>query len=72
MRYLIAGEDVVCFQLDTSTALFCAAHMQPWANQMTEEPFAKHPAKPIFLQQSGRIYPSVFEALKRKGFDLLT
>ena len=68
MRYLIAGEDVAVSNL-THQREFFAKHMQPWANQMTEE-ICKHPKAKFFAQLAE--FTQAFLNIETQGFDLLT
>ena len=68
MRYLIAGEDVAVSNL-THQREFFAKHMQPWANEMTEE-ICKHPKAKFFAQLAE--FTQAFLNIETQGFDLLT
>ncbi len=68
MRYLIAGDDVSVSNL-THQASFFAAHIQPWAQEMTEV-IAKHPKAQFFAALAE--FTQAFLGIETQGFDLLT
>jgi len=68
MRYLIAGDDVSVSNL-THQGAFFAAHIQPWAHEMTEA-IAKHPAAKFFATLAE--FTQAFLGIETQGFDLLT
>jgi TorA maturation chaperone TorD len=68
MRYLIAGDDVSVSNL-THQGTFFAAHIQPWAHEMTEA-IAKHPAAKFFAALAE--FTQAFLGIETQGFDLLT
>jgi TorA maturation chaperone TorD len=68
MRYLIAGDDVSVSDLTHQASVF-AAHIQPWAQEMTEV-IAKHP-KAQFIAALAE-FTQAFLGIETQGFDLLT
>ncbi len=68
MRYLIAGDDVAVSNL-THQGTFFAAHIQPWAQEMTEV-IAKHPKAKFFAVLAE--FTQAFLGIEAQGFDLLT
>jgi len=68
MRYLIAGDDVTVSNL-THQQTFFAAHIQPWAQEMTEA-IAKHPKAKFFGVLAE--FSQAFLGIEAQGFDLLT
>jgi TorA maturation chaperone TorD len=67
MRYLIAGEDVRVANL-TRQRDFFAAHIQPWAQEMSDT-VAAHPSAKFYASLSN--FTRAFLSVEAQGFDML-